>query len=279
VIGMWGSSGSGKTTYLMALHYEILRHKELDERWGMVGDSDSAHKFLVEGYNQFKVLRRFPDRTSIEQKVLEPLRFDITRPYDNHGPQKPSRTGFPGMLGELWSHLYDGGSDRRHISLDLFDPAGDLFSVPERLMGDTDPMAAPCREKLANSRGLLCMIDPERADDQEYFPLIYPNFVNLSKLTRGEGGGPLQIPVAICVMKADQFPAAFGDPMAFVKKHLGMAAYGTLVDFCDQRKFFAVSAVGENNIEQGDDGKWRPKGLPEPKNVLEPLDWLLSVVG
>ena len=73
-------------------------------------------------------------------------------------------------------------------------PAADGFRgdlrEPERLMGNTDPMAAPCREKLANSRGLLCMIDPERADDSEYFPLIYPNFVNLSKLTRGEGGGP-----------------------------------------------------------------------------------------
>jgi hypothetical protein len=278
VIGMWGSSGSGKTTYLMALHYEILRHKEHDERWGMVGDSDAAHKFLVDGYNQFKVLRQFPDKT-VSRNALEPLRFDISRPYDNDGPQKTPRTGFLGMISDFWSHLYDGGSDRRHISLDLFDPAGDLFSEPDRLMGDTDPMAAPCREKLANSLGLLCMIDPERADDQEYFPLIYPNFVNLSRLTRGEGGGPLQIPVAICVMKADQFPAAFDDPMAFVKKHLGMAAYGTLVDFCEVREFFAVSAVGENNVEKDERGMLRPKGLPEPRNVLQPLDWLLTVVG
>jgi hypothetical protein len=277
VIGMWGSPAAGKTVYLIALHHDILQRKENDERWGMRGASDAAHALLVNGFTEF-MQNRFPPPTDTTHAV-EPLTFEILRPYDDPPAKGSSKFGrLRSFFSRSLAQLSEGGAEGRKMTLDLFDPAGQLFSEPNRLMSDVDPMAASCREMLSNSRGLLCMVDPDQPV-AEYFPLIYQNFVNLSQLINGAGGGPLPIPVAICIMKSDQYLDAFDDPRRFLRQHIGMAAYAALTDFCSEKQFFAVSSMGRNNVvRDATTGVYTPLGLPKPENVLAPIDWLLDVM-
>lgn len=282
MIGMWGSRLSGKTTYLIALYYEVLQRKDRDERWAMWGHGDAAQKFIVEGYKSF-VGQHFPDFND-PRNTIESLQFEITKPWGESGtvatPVTPTRGKWLSMAKRFLKEvsLGDGGDIKTSILLDLFDPAGELFSEPEKLMSDAFVSAAACRQMLGNSSGLLCMIDPDREKDTYYFPLIFQNFVNLSKIMNGDGGGPLPIPVAICVTKCDKYLDAFQDPRAFLRRHLGLAAFSALSDFCEQKEFFALSAIGQNNLIVDPNGISRPAGEPKPENVLQPLEWLNKVM-
>lgn len=277
MIGMWGSRGAGKSVYLAALYYEILRHWEEDERWRMRGNSPEAHDLIVRAYEIFSG-RSFPPSTSAEA-ALPLLSFEIAMPLSDRRPSAP-RSPYPVIewFKQFLRKLSEGGSDVTKVDLEMFDPSGDLFRDPERLMGDIDPQAPACRQMLANCDALICMIDPERSDGKDYFPVVYRNFVNLSVLQNGPGGGPLEIPVAICVAKSDQYPNAFDDPKAFLRELMGSAAFFALADACPTRAYFAVSAVGHDNITTGPDGALQPKGEPRPINVLEPIQWLAGAM-
>jgi hypothetical protein len=143
------------------------------------------------------------------------------------------------------------------------------------LMAD-NPEAASFREVLTNNTGLLCIIDPERSDGNHYFPLLFKNFSQLSTLMNGDGGGRIDIPVAVCVAKADQHPDAFDNPREFVRKLMGRIAFSVLLTYCTEMEFFAASAVGVGNVERDPKGDYVPKGLPQPKNVLAPFEWLFD---
>lgn len=278
MIGMWGSRRAGKSTFLAALYYEVIQRSETeDERWSMMGRGPAAD-FIEEAYKNF-VGQRFPGLTRPEG-TLDPLRFDVTRPLTSTSRTEGAEPGgswwsrFVSKIRTLLRQLSEGGADVTQIELNMFDPSGELFLDPQRLMSDVDPSAAQCRQMLSNSHGLLCMIDPEPEDNEHYFPIIWRNFLNLSELMNGPGGGPLPIPVAICVTKCDQYPNAFDDPRAFLRNRMGLTAFKALSDFCPQRSYFAVSAIGRDNLFVGEDGKARPKGEPKPINVLQPIEWL-----
>jgi hypothetical protein len=279
MIGMWGSTRAGKTTYLIALYYEVLQRKESeDDRWVMRGKSDAANNLIEDGYKLF-VSQNFPQNT-LSEADLQPLRFQIVRPGLGQAVAIAKRVRFRllAMFLDFLRQISEGGSDSTDIEIDLFDPSGELFREPARLMGDIDQQAASYRTMLSNSSGLLCMIDPDREDNEHYFPLIFRNFVNLSELMNGPGGGPLPIPVAICVTKCDRYPEAFANPRAFLRERMGLAAFSALTDYCAKREFFAVSAIGHDNLVTDAQGNARPKGEPKPINVLQPIEWLTAVM-
>src|SRR5438270_5761159 len=226
MIGMWGSRRAGKSTFLAALYYEVNQRAENeDERWKMMGRGAAADLIEV-AYNRF-VDQLFPEPTTV-QSTLEPLRFDITRPLPSSSQSagaEPADSWWSRLLAKvrmLLRQLSEGGGDVTHIEVSMFDPSGELFSEPQRLMSDIDPVAGQCRQMLSNSNGLLCMIDPDREDKEHYFPVIWRNFLNISELMNGPGGGPLPIPVAICVTKCDKYPEAFDDPRAFLRNRMGL---------------------------------------------------------
>src|SRR5947209_1157318 len=239
MIGMWGSRRAGNSTFLAALYYEVKQRSDSeDERWQMMGQGPAAD-LIEEAYKRF-VGQRFPELT-LPGGTLEPLRFDITRPLPTTtrnatvAPRSSWWSRCVSRFRSLLQQLSEGGADVTHIELSMFDPSGELFRDPTRLMSDIDPSAAPCRQMLSNSNGLLCMIDPEPEENEHYFPIIWRNFLNISELMNGPGGGPLPIPVAICVTKCDQYPDAFKDPRAFLRERMGLTAFKALADFCPHR--------------------------------------------
>jgi len=275
MIGMWGSRRAGKTTFVSALYHEIRRRKEEEsDIWKMVGQTDAANELLLRDWERFRS-SKFPENTPSDV-VAQPLIYEVTRPFGEDPKAQPAARSWSGSLRRMSEWLVRAGADRETITLNLFDPSGEFFSVPNRLIQD-DPAATQCRNMLRSSDGLLCFIDPTRSDDNEYFPLVFRNCVLLSKLLNEEAGGSLPVPVAIVVTKADQFPDAFRDPRAFLRSTMGRAAFGALMDYCERREFFAVSSVGTGNVE-GKGTDFNPLDQPEPEGVWAPIAWLLDAM-
>jgi len=260
MITMMGARSSGKTSYLIALYWDISARQEQDATWAMEALNDRARKLVLKGFEQF-TRGEFPDPTmaGIGGAGADSLRYRLSKPVDG-----------------MRSRIFRGGSKTESMDLDMLDPSGEYFSEPDLLMA-SNAEANAFRESLINSTGILCIIDPDRADGNQYFPLLFRNFTQLSTLLNGEGGGKLDIPVAVCVAKADQYPEAFDNPREFLRKWMGRVAFGVLLTYCEVTEFFAVSAVGRNNVEKDPaTGLYRPKGEPQPEKVFEPLDWLLK---
>jgi len=258
MITMMGAHRSGKTSFLVALYYEIIERQDANHAWSMEALNDRARQLVLEGYQRF-TNGEFP-RTTEPQigQAMEPLRYRLTRPVE-------------GFKGRLWR----GGMSHEAIDLDMLDPSGEYFSTPELLLAQNQE-AATFRESLINSTGILCIIDPDRADGNDYFTLLFKNFTQLSTLMNGDGGGRIDVPVAICLAKADQHLAAFDEPRDYLRNLMGRSAFSVLLTYCSTMKFFATSAVGRDNVERLEDGTYRPKGEPRPENVLTPVDWLLE---
>ncbi len=255
MITMMGANRSGKTSFLIALYYEITERQEKDRAWTILAKTKRAEALLTEGYNKF-THGEFPQPTPVEPgQPLESIRYEITRPVEKRGWFSP------------------GGVET--ILLDMLDPAGEYFSTPELLLMENEE-AKSLRTSITNASGILCIVDPDRADGNDYFPLLFKNFTQLSSLMHGEDGGRIDVPVAMCLAKADQHPDAFDNAEEYIRKLMGKMAFGVLLNYCENLAFFATSAGGRDNVERLPDGNYRLKGEPRPENVLAPFAWLLD---
>ncbi len=271
MIAIWGSRESGKTTFILALYYDIVQRGKQNRLWSMIGADTHSDDFIVSGFRQIAEEHKFPDRTEIPD--LTPLRFAFQRPLDGG---RPAETKIGGIFGKIstWFQSSLGGTTQDD-SIEFLDPSGEFFAEPALLHTDQGEIY---RNAITACDGLVCLIDPVRKDGTSYyFPLLYRNFAMLSRLMNGEGNpGRLPVPVAVCVTKADQFENAFGDPRAFLEQHMGPIDFSVFDNFCQDIRFFATSAIGLNNVEKVGDKNFKPLGPPKPKNVFEPIEWLLS---
>lgn len=273
MIAIWGSKQSGKTTFIVSLYYEVLaRQKKLSKEWKMFGVDDFSDEFILRGFNDFAQEQKFPERAD-PGAVLQELRFSLRRPLDHHYDDGDSVQNVFSKFSR-WTKQWFGATVEED-ALDLLDYAGEYFMNPTLLATD---QGRKYRDVLTNCDGLLCLIDPMRTDGtQFYFPLLYRNFSMLSRLMNGEGNpGPIPVPVAICVTKADQFPLALEDPRRFLEQHMGPIDFSVFDTFCSELRFFGTSAVGRDNVQEVSPGVFVPLGPPKPENVLEPIEWLMS---
>lgn len=271
MIAIWGSRESGKTTFILALYYDIVQRSKQNKLWSMMGADDYSDNFIVRGFEQIALQHDFPTRTEVQD--LTPLRFVFKRPLDGGRPPEAKLGGFLGKLS-MWFQGLLGGSTQDD-TIEFLDPSGEFFAEPAMMSTD---QGAAYRSAITACDGLVCLIDPVRKDGNSYyFPLLYRNFAMLARLMNGEGNpGRLPVPVAVCVTKADQFETAFDDPRAFLEQHMGEIDFGVFGNFCEDIRFFATSAIGLNNVEKIDEKTFKPLGPPKPKNVFEPIEWLLS---
>lgn len=281
MIAIWGSRESGKTTFIQVLYYEIVKRQQENGSWKMYGADDDGYsaRFIEAGYRTLIAEQQFPARTGTDN--LRALRFKIERPLDYQYEEKGSTraTAVRGLLGRLSALIRRGmGSRSQDDIIDLLDPAGEFFTSPNLLETDA---GLRYREALTQCDGLVCLVDPMRQDgSSHYFPLLFRNFAILARLMRGEGNpGPLPIPVAVCVTKVDRIEELqVENPSAedFLRRHMGAVDFSVFPMFCDNVRYFATTAMGVDNVQQRADGNWRPTRAPSPRNVFEPIEWLMS---
>lgn len=302
-IAIWGTPGSGKTTFLSAL--DIALHRKPYGLF-MTGTTDASVNLLIEMTDRLNLRREFPPAT----RAIDYFEWELywSRPQPPAGMQRRQAPGKP-----------------LRITLRLTDTSGEL-ARPEKL---SDPDRKTLVDALADSNGILFMFDPLR--EQEKGDAFTTTSGMLKQLTwaaarkdPGNFDGKLPHYVAICVTKFDEprvlrTAASLGmltrdphDPYEFprVRDHdarkllasltssAGTDEVHLLLNSLDQHfhrdriRFFVISAVGfyvdphtnrfneddPQNLVQAGPGKSRIRAPIRPINVVEPMLWLSEQV-
>jgi len=270
MIILWGSKGAGKTTFLTALYYAIEQSKK---KWVMYAapDDELSRKFIIDGYKKIVEQNTFPlptDTQEVEngERIFQ---FDIGK--------KPT---WP--FSKLMYYLRKGKYNT--IRLNFLDPAGEFFEQPDNKNGFEKYIS----KHIKNSRGLLCLIDPEReiepsTNQKSYFELLYENFSRIRSLYISSSSlDKIPIPIAICLTKMDQHKDQIKNPYGFAKKVMGDLAFNLIETFFQPNltKFFACSSVGfkkdgSPNLTQGPDFEPKPAEILNPFNIIEPIEWIM----
>ena len=139
---------------------------------------------------------------------------------------------------------------------------------------------AVIRSLLEKSAGAVLLVDGALAAAGS----AQPDFFALKLMTYLDGvlqckrGQKVKTPVAIVLSKADYCPECFDDPSGFAQTNLNR-----LWNICDSRfdkfRFFATSVVGALGYGSDEFDNVIPYPLHiAPRGVLEPFEWVLSVL-
>ncbi|MGI5324861.1 hypothetical protein [Actinomadura nitritigenes] len=299
-IAMWGTPGSGKTTFLAALDIALSRR---DTEWKLVGRDQASTDALSRMTLGLASKQRFPEATL----GTELYRWSLV----GNLPTRRRR----------WRRRVPEARLIR-IELNVVDRSGEVFASGQAGHLHREDVV----DSLVNSKGLVYMFDPLR--EHEYgdaFDHLHGVLVQLGQRMFASGdleGGRLPHYVAVCVAKFDeirvlqtaeklqlvtvdpddplQLPRVEDEDAADLFRALcqvSASGNGELVTNAlaqwfhpDRIKYFVTSAIGFH-IDPGlgaydpDDyqnlmpdpaerGSWRIRGQVHPINVSEPLLWL-----
>ncbi|MEU7695249.1 SAV_2336 N-terminal domain-related protein [Microbispora hainanensis] len=303
-ICMWGTPGSGKTTFLAALSIALMRRKD---NWKIVGSDPTSNDYLVEMKRALLHERVFPEASS----VLEQYHWMLIGP----GAEQ----------SRWWSRKPKIGPERR-IRVSMIDAPGGLFAAEEPADGGlTDSRQRELLDNLAQSRGILFLFDPVREFEiGDAFDHLHASLTRLAErmLAAGEvRDGKLPHHIAVCITKFDDrrvFDTAVDrhlvsvepdDPYGFPRvsdedartlfhalcqiSRSGTAdlVFAALERFfhLERIQFFVTSSIGffvdrstnvfdwddsQNLLADGDHLSLRIRGEAHPINVAEPVLWL-----
>lgn len=298
-IAMWGTPGSGKTTFLAALSGALGRG-DLD--WKLIGTDNASTTELIRLTTELMTQRRFPRPT----RGIHRYSWALVGPTPDRRPRL--------RLG--WSRGRRNESGAR-IGLELRDPSGELYG-PD---GGNDELV----DHLVNSRGIIYLFDPvwEFAYGDS-FDFLYGLLSRLSQrmFELPDFDGTLPHYLAVCITKFDDvrmFETAeklrlttydpadrFGFPGVSVPDATELFQKVTEVSRSgnaelifnllrryfrrDRTRFYVTSSVGfhvspmlnrfdpddfQNLIPDSDDPKQMMiRGPVYPINVMEPVLWL-----
>ena len=306
-IALLGATGSGKSTFLGALHMAFLRRAQQrgDQEWWIWSREQASREALVQMDIALNSRGEFPFATqSIDN-------------FDWILSGKVQRTERAGRFGGTRT----AGEDVE-VELKLTDPSGELYR-PDQMGRESRQELV---EQVARSRGILYMFDPIREHARGD---AYDNTVNmLSDLVAEAAGDPgfdgrrLPHHVAVCVTKLDE-PRVFKTaeslrllvpdphhPQGFPLVH-GTDARTLLQSLCqvgrngagevlpqlletyfrpERITYYATSAVGfminkrtrrfdaldTENVYRAASGESLVRGPVNPVNVVEPVLWLVE---
>ncbi|QXJ21212.1 hypothetical protein AGRA3207_002044 [Actinomadura graeca] len=196
-IGLWGASGSGKTSYLAALYVAVTQNG----KWNIGGVDQESVDFLTEKTDTLTQQRRFPDKT----EGIQNLSWNV--------------------MGETEEVV--GGRFRRRVEtvplyfqLDMLDAAGQLFKgTTEEDATDGDILdfndagsgsgSGPEEliDQLASCDGIVYLFDPVRENKEgDEFRHVQWALQNIVHRASNEGrliGRHLPHFLAVCITKLD----------------------------------------------------------------------------
>lgn len=307
-IAMLGATGSGKSTFLGALHMAFLRRAQQvpEQEWWIWSRDQASREALVDMDVALNSKGEFPFATQ---------RIDN---FDWILSGRVDRTEKAGWFG---------GSSRRvresvEVTLKLTDPSGELYR--------RDQMGQEIRQQLveqvAGSRGILYMFDPirEHAKGDAYdstFSMLSDLVAEVAEDAEFDGRR-LPHHVAVCVTKLDEprvfktadslrllapdpyhphgFPMVHGSDARTLLQSLckvGRSGAGEVLPqlletyFRPERiTYYATSAVGfmvnkrtrrfdaqdTENVYRIASGETLVRGPVNPVNVVEPVLWLVE---
>jgi hypothetical protein len=305
-ISMLGASGSGKTTFLGALHIALLRKREQDpdQQWLLWARDPASRQLLVDMDVMLNSEGRFPLTT----ETIESL--DWILDGRTQRTEKAGRWGTPQQV-----------EDRMEVTLKLTDPSGEYMRRAH--MGQQ--VRQQLIEHVLKSSGILFMFDPVR--EHKWGDAYDTTFNVIMDLIAEASSDPdfdgrLRHHVAVCVTKLDEprvyrtaeslhllaqdphhpygFPTVHHTDARTLLQHLckvGRNGAGAVLPqlletyFHPERiAYYATSAVGfmidkrskkfnphdTENFYRTASGDPAVRGPVNPINVVEPVLWLVK---
>ncbi len=237
-IGIWGTTGAGKTTFLAMLYDALL----LRPGWTVAADA-KARNFVTSQLKNIRMRGRFPAPTEVTAQT------DIFR-Y---------------ILQEEHSQQID--DEYNQITLDFVDAPGEFYERPHsadrRVTGELDIL-----DYLSSCHGIIFLLDPERVDESlgededDYRTMLMDLMLEFQERNIKSGISDdlrLEQFMAFCVTKVDKEPywSQRESPQNMAEAVMGETMYRMLgANFCKSNRyqFFATSAIGR--YQDPETGNW-----------------------
>lgn len=191
-IGMWGSPGSGKSTFLAALQHATGSADRSLGTWKLYSLTDESKELLIKWNQQLVTDRKFPEATVIGAEAQLRWRF--------RGGLTDSR------YQPLW-HRLRHMPEESNFDLDLIDVSGEVFGPRPTDKNVPVEVVARTLDHLANAQGLIFLFDPitERKTPTvaQYMNRPLAELASLAESTGRISGGYLPHYVSVCVTKFD----------------------------------------------------------------------------
>jgi hypothetical protein len=220
-LGLWGTAGAGKTTYLTML-YEALAD---DPQITVVADR-SAREFAEVYRGDIKERGQFPSAT-LRHATLDMLHYSIyPEPEHSEDRRKPFKLSFIDAPGGYYENL--DGNDTVQSQMTILD-------------------------FLSNCHGIIFLLDPERIegpDAHNYRRLLDTLMQHMVDRTLQNGHGPRpEQYMAFCVTKIDEekWWQDHDKPDLLVERIIGQDMFRQLsTQYCQKERYkcFALSAIG-----------------------------------
>lgn len=295
-LGLWGASGSGKTTFMAALGIATAKRNSEQEPWtifGSRGDTASSN-WLIESTDMLWRRKQFPPPTLV----------GVIREFELQGRVQVVEEGNGISLGRFhWGASDTLIEEDMSFGLSFVDVPGEIFE-PNSNLSEDDIL-----DDFEGCQGLVFLYDPEAGKDNynAFYPLVWALGSRLSgsgRMIRGK----LPQHLAVCVSKFDQpdvfvparkqiemtygaepphFPTP-ANPKEFfdlvTRDDRDLPKFMNQYFHADRINYYATSAVGFRTVNdvfnEGNflntragvnGGPAEIIGDPYPINVLEPL--------
>jgi hypothetical protein len=239
---VFGVPEAGKTLYLWGLLFRLRERLPRSPNFAVAAMFEDDESFAIYQQLTYRLLR--------DRKVPDP-----TQLRRNSGPPVVVR-----LLGGR-------GGEPAVSNLVFYDPPGE-YSRTARSMEAHMPF-------LAESAGILCLIDPTTPSHEEVLSTLDRHL-----MAAAMGKEKPRKPLALVLSKCDQIlNGELLKPGADCRKALIGLGKTNLVSMAHHHfnpvKCFAISSLGQNVLAPGG----RLTQAPEPIGVEDPLLWLLEAVG
>lgn len=236
-IGIFGTKGAGKTTFLVSLIHEMYNYS-VSDRWEM-NITGPSHKFFIE---KLKTL----EKGEWLQSTREQQDFNFKMVNNSTGETLQLHTA--DIVGEAFR--------------DTFDPCVEEHREDQLL------------EFLKNASGYIFVIDPKQVLDphQKIEEIsVYRSLLEHLRELRGlKPKQKFQEPFAFVFSKSDKYGELVRKPQKFFYNKM-RALHGKCESSIQNYRVFMVSAVGAVKEREG---KEYPVPPIAPQDVFEPFRWV-----
>ena len=249
-IGLWGTSGSGKTTYLAILHNALV----LSDDWELTED-DEAGVFVDKHINDIEK-GNFPLPTEIADTIKI---FTYTlRPQSSKGTGSKIVLNFLDAPGEFYEDILGDAATTVKIVKRQSQHTNADMQVSETKNNSGDIV-----DYLLSCDGIILLLDPiqSKKKHNSYWTLLSKLFREFQRRSRRENMKTerLQQYMAFCVTKVDREEIwnQGKESADLAKDVIGEKLFKSLkTNFClpNRYKFFSVASIG---LYQDKDGKWK----------------------
>jgi hypothetical protein len=237
-IGIWGTTGAGKTTFLAMLYDALL----LRPGWTVAADG-KARTFVTSQLRNIRTKGRFPAPTEVTAET------DIFR----YILQEEEAKDFEGEFNQ--------------VTLDFVDAPGEFYERPHqadrRVIGEMDIL-----DYLSSCHGIIFLLDPDRVDetlnedDDDYRTMLLDLMLEFQERNIKSGVSDdlrLEQYMAFCITKTDKnlYWDQRNSPQNLVESVMGDTMYRMLgANFCKSNRyhFFATSSIGR--YQDSETGEW-----------------------